>query len=226
MLVRGEYNTSMFTKKYGIIAVITLVLGAGVFFYGTQGSGHSTGENGDMSTSAPLEPAGEIHVASSTAPSLTKPVAYMADLSPEAKNILQDKIAAARSVLSKNYEDYTTWLEIAIRYKQAGDLPQAKAVWEYLANIHPDDAVSRHNLGDVYALYLKEYPKAEMYYKQAIAITPKEAINYLSLSDMYRYSYKQNTSAAEDILKLGISQVPAPQVEDLKKALAAFQQAQ
>ncbi len=165
-----------------------------------------------------------VGAASSTAPSLVKAVFYSKDLSPDAKAILVTMIADLRAQLSKNYDLYNVWLDLAIRYKQSGDLAQAQAVWEYLAFLHPDDAVSRHDLGDLYANYLKNYPKAEMYYQQAIAINPKSSLDYLALADLYRYSYKQNTSAAADILKQGIAKVPEPQVEDLKKALVALSQ--
>ncbi len=165
-----------------------------------------------------------VGVASSTAPSLTKKVSYASDFPAEARPIIEKKIADLRATLAKNYEDYSAWLNVAIYYKQAGDYAQAEAVWLYLATLHPDDAVSRHNLGDLYAHYLKDYPKAETYYQQAIAIKPESATDYLALSELYRYSYKQNTSAAVDILKQGIAHVPEPQVEDIKNALAVLQQ--
>ncbi len=161
-------------------------------------------------------------VASSTAPSLTESVKYDPKISPEVKTILVEKIADLRSSLAKNYDEYQNWLVLAIRYKTAGDYDKARKVWEYLSFLHPDDAVSRHNLGDLYHNFIKDYPKAESYYLQAIDAAPTQSINYLALSELYRYLYKQNTSAAADILKLGIQRVPSPQNTDLKNALAAL----
>jgi len=50
-------------------------------------------------------------------------------------------------------------------------------------------------------LYLKDYPKAEQYYEQAVSIYPQDPNNYRALFELYVYHYKQNTTAATDILK-------------------------
>ena len=217
------------------IAVLILVLGVVGMVFGLPylrhvpaGASHDSVSSPATTTPvantvSPGHLGGYVGAASSTAPSLTMPVAYAADTAPEVKSILVGKIADLRAQVGRNYEDYAAWLNLAIRYKQAGDLKQAETIWLYLAYIHPDDAVSRHDLGDLYAHYLKDYPKAEMYYKQAIGIVPTQAMDYLALSELYRYSYKQGTIAAADILKQGIAKVPAPQVQDLKAALAALQ---
>lgn len=156
------------------------------------------------------------------APSLTASVHYSSDISPDVKKTLDDFIADLRLQLQKNPASYDAWLTLAIRYKQAGDLEKARDVWLYIASIHPDDAVSRHNLGDLYHHFLKDYPKAEVYYKQALALTPKNSLEYLSLYELYRYSYKQDTTAAIDTLKLGIQQVEENQKIDLYIALANY----
>lgn len=159
--------------------------------------------------------------ASSTAPSLIASVTYANSLSPEVRALLEQKIATLRSQLSNNYDLYNAWLDLAIRYKQAGDLAKAQAIWEYLAFLHPDDAVSRHNLGDLYANYLKQYDKAEQYYKQAIALQPTQSLDYLALADLYHYGFKKDSRAIET-LKLGISRVSERQADDLRRALDAY----
>ena len=155
-------------------------------------------------------------------PSLTRPVAYSRDLPPEAKTNLNTLITDLRRELKENAALYDQWLTLAIRYKQAGDFAKAREVWEYLLSIHPDDVVSRHNLGDLYHHFLKDYPKAEVYYTQALDLAPTNSLDYLALHELYRYSLKTNTSAAVDILKTGIERTTENQPIDLYIALANY----
>ena len=156
------------------------------------------------------------------APSLIASVKYSAELTPEARKILEDTIAEFRTELGKNENNYDMWLSLAIRYKQAGDFNKAREVWEYLASIHPDDSVSRHNLGDLYHHFLNDYRKAEAYYKAALDLDPTNELDYLALYELYRYNYKQDTTAAVDILKKGIENVTENQPVDLYVALANY----
>ena len=157
-----------------------------------------------------------------SAPSLTRAVSYSKDLAPDARDLVEKHINDLRAQLKGNPTRYDTWLDLAIRYKQAGDFAKTREVWEYLASIHPDDAVSRHNLGDLYHHFLKDYQNAEKYYKEAIDLAPTNALDYLALHELYRYSYKQDTGAAIDILKLGIGRVTEHQPIDLYIALAGY----
>jgi len=154
-------------------------------------------------------------------PSLTRSVKYSSDIAPDVKQTLEKHVADLRATLKENDTDYEAWLTLAIRYKQAGDLDKAREIWEYLASIHPDDVVPRHNLGDLYHHFLNDYTKAEMYYKQALELSPMNALDYLALYELYRYSLKQDT-AAVDILKEGIGRVTENQPIDLYIALANF----
>ncbi|OGG70061.1 hypothetical protein A3F27_03280 [Candidatus Kaiserbacteria bacterium RIFCSPHIGHO2_12_FULL_53_13] len=160
--------------------------------------------------------------ASSSPPSLTKDVAFSGDISAPVKNILSERIAKYRTLLSKNYSDLSTWMNLAIQYKTAGDYDSAREVWEYISRTHPRDITSLHNLGDLYQNFLKDYAKAESYYKLAISINPTQSINYLALHEIYRYSYRQDTSAAVDILKSGFTKVAGNQAIDLYTALGSY----
>jgi tetratricopeptide (TPR) repeat protein len=156
------------------------------------------------------------------APSLTRSVQYARDLAPDVREILEGQIQEQREILTEDVGNYDAWLTLAIRYKQAGDLNKARDVWEYLASIHPEDVVPRHNLGDLYHHFLNDYPKAEMYYKQALQFSPTNSFEYLALHELYRYSYKQDTTAAVDILEEGIKNVSESQPIDLYIALANY----
>jgi len=154
-------------------------------------------------------------------PSLVKEVKYGADITAEVKLILAQKISELRAHLSTDKKDYNTWLDLAIRYKQAGDFDKAREVWEYLAAIHPNDSVVLHDLADLYQNFLKDYVKAESYYKQAIDAAPTAATDYIGLHELYRYLLK-NPTAAVAILKTGVPRVSGLQNIDLLAALGAY----
>lgn len=125
---------------------------------------------------------------SAEAPSLSRNVKYSPALSPEAKRILGENIAALSGALSKNALDFGSWMNLAIQYKTAGDYEGAREIWEYVSRIYPKDAVALHNLGDLYHHFLNDFAQAESYYKNAIGRDGTQGVNYLALHDLYRYS--------------------------------------
>ncbi|QQG37939.1 MAG: hypothetical protein HYS26_00045 [Candidatus Kaiserbacteria bacterium] len=199
--------------KYGLIGLGVLVIIVAIFV-ATQTGLFSGGS-------------GQGGVASSTAPSLTEGVAFDQNIPADLRDQLSQLIADDREALSQNYDQYELWLRLAIRYKQAGDYQKAREVWEYLAYNYPDDVVSRHNLGDLYQHFTVDYVKAEQYYLAALEAdmidgVGSAGVTYLALHELYRYDYKQNTSAAADILKQGIERIAGPQAIDLNAALARY----
>ncbi|MEN9561444.1 MAG: hypothetical protein RIQ56_717 [Candidatus Parcubacteria bacterium] len=154
------------------------------------------------------------------APSLTSPVAYTKTLTAEEKKVLEGHIAKQRDVVSKNLSDVSAWLNLGVLYKMAGDYVAARDVWAYLNQVAPQQSLSFHNLADLYAFYLKDYPKAEKNYLQAIAIDPSRVAEYMALHELYRDLYPMSASAAEDILLKGISN--NPDSIDLILALARY----
>lgn len=198
-------------KIFGTI-ILLLILGgvAGVFLR----------KNPKSEANAPAQK--QESIASSTAPSLVRKVSFSQDLPREARGILKDKIAKLQTSLSKNYDDFAGWMNLAIQYKTAGDYDGAREIWEYESYLHPNESISLHNLGDFYHRHLKDYARAENYYKRAIDADPTQAISYLALHELYRYSYKQNTSAAVDILKTAIARVKGNQIIDLYSALGSY----
>lgn len=161
---------------------------------------------------------------SAKAPSLSRKVMYSSALSPEVRRILGENIAALRGALSKNALDFGSWMNLAIQYKTASDYEGAREIWEYVSQIYPEDAVALHNLGDIYHHFLNDFARAESYYKSAIARDGTQGVNYLALHDLYRYSYKQDTTAAVDILKKGVDRVSGNQAIDLYSTLGSYYQ--
>ena len=122
------------------------------------------------------------------------------------------QITAAVDTLADNIEkdptDINNWLDLALQYKQINDIEGAREVWVYLTKAAPKHALSFYNLGYLHHISLKEYPMAEEYFTQAIAIDPSQELYYLGFHELYRYSYKKDTTKAVDTLKQGMRALP------------------
>lgn len=92
------------------------------------------------------------------------------------------------------------WLDKANAYASRGDYAAAEAIWQEMIAIVPGNPVPYGNIGRVNYLSLHDYPKAEKYFKEELARAPKERIGYLDLYDLYINAYKQDTSAAADVM--------------------------
>lgn len=165
---------------------------------------------------------GTIKIGGPRAPSLDRELSISADLPEEVRSLLVQSVEKLKSELREDPTKVAAWLDLAIRYKTAGDFDGAVEIWEYLAAAYPADAVPLHNLGEYYFHTVKDYPKAERYYLSAIAASPEFSINYLDLHDIYRYVYKQDSSAAEDILKKALTTISGSQSIDILTALARY----
>jgi tetratricopeptide (TPR) repeat protein len=143
-------------------------------------------------------------------PSLSRPYIITAELPEDAKTILRSNVEKIVAELKENPEHFETWFELATHYKIAGDYKGAEEIWQYItvnapANMH---YVAWANLGDLYMNFIKDYPKAEEYYKKAIALKSDEISLYADMYRLYRYLYKTDTSAAADILAEGLRSNP------------------
>ena len=142
------------------------------------------------------------------APSLTTPIIISATLSPEAQNILRTKEETLIAALKKDPTNGDLWLDLGIDRKIGGDYAGAALVWEYVAKTATPAYIAYGNLGGLYMDYLKDYPKAEINFKQAIALSPETIDYYRQLYTLYKYAYKTNTTAAADILAQGLKANP------------------
>jgi len=77
------------------------------------------------------------------------------------------------------------WLRVGVIKKFFGDYLGARDAWEYASLIRPQNSTSFANLGGLYGLYLKDFPKAEFNYKKAIENSPGDIYLYTSLADLY-----------------------------------------
>lgn len=197
----------------GLIIIIALV---GAYFRGDLGLRGKSGDTasstiniGDINlndsgkdgVTVKIEPVGNFP----PAPKFPRKITYPENYSLEAKSITDKKVSDLVSLLNKNPQNIEAWLDLGIVYKQLADYEGAKESWEYVNLISPKNIVSFNNLGDLYHYYLKDYPKAEKNFLQAIKNNSKYILSYLNLHELYKFSYQTDTSKAVDILKQGIS---------------------
>lgn len=212
-LREAVYNTSM--KKNTLISalLVVLILLVGAAYWAFQRH-IITFEEGSFvphfSKSALMNPV----------PSLERPINYPADFTQEAKDLYVKNVTEVKEKLQLDPLDATAWFDLAIYYRMVGDYDGAVQVWEYISNSNPSEAISLHNLGEHYFHEAKDFPKAEGYYLKSIAAAPDLLANYTDMHEMYKYVYKQNTSAAVDILVKGIENSKGGNAAQLKILLA------
>ena len=141
-------------------------------------------------------------------PSLERPVNIPSVFTGEARVQMQMQLDKVIAILKKDRTDSNAWLDLALYRKMIHDYEGAREIWEFLITAGSTSSVIYANLGELYHLYLKDFPKSEFNYKKAIAGDPARAALYLGLHELYRYSYKQDSTLAADVLKEGIKKNP------------------
>jgi tetratricopeptide (TPR) repeat protein len=133
-------------------------------------------------------------------PNLDRKIQFGASVPADFRAELQAQVNTAVAHLKADPTDAPDWYNLAIFYHEAEDYQGAAEIWQFLTEAAPKDTTAYENLGKLYHLDLKDFPKAEMYFKEAIAVDPGDLSAYVELYQLYLYSYKQNTSAAVDTL--------------------------
>lgn len=138
---------------------------------------------------------------SGSMPSLDREVIVSDSLPQEVKDVLRKKVADDQARLKRVPYDGNVWMDLALQYHSANDYDGAREVWEFVVALTPTNVTALDNLGRLYHFDLKNYELAEKYFRQAIVANPERPEAYYELFDLYRYSYKKDTSAAVDIMK-------------------------
>jgi len=207
------------TTLFGSVLALLILLGGGYYLYSAisptstlieidnQEEVSETVDNtGDYTIErVPIE---EIPTVTIPTPSLDSPIVFYNDFPPEAEELIIKNIETLRSELKENHDLFSSWLSLGILWKQVGDYDRAREVWEYTSAIRPSNNISFLNLGDLYHFYLKDFSKSEESFRTAIANDPTYIQAYTMLHELYRYSYRQNTTLAVDILNDALIQSP------------------
>lgn len=121
-------------------------------------------------------------------------------LSEESKDRATSEIKKITETLKADYDRREEWLNLGLWRKTIGDYEGAEQAWLFVTVIRPDDPVAFHNLGDLYAQYLPDFPKAEKNYLAAIEKdTSHNPFYYVKLYEFYRY-FSKKSDLAEKIL--------------------------
>jgi tetratricopeptide (TPR) repeat protein len=113
---------------------------------------------------------------------------------------------------------FNGWIQIGVLKKVIGDFEGARDAWEYAGIIEPLNSLSFANLGELYWRYLHKYEKSEENFRIAIKHKPGDPFIYISLSELYSYSYKEKDDLADDVLIDGLDAIPGD--INLMKSLA------
>lgn len=154
-------------------------------------------------------------------PSLDRPITFGTDasLTTEVRQSITEKVKGLQADLKKDPSYLAGWISLGLYQKMAGDYAGAALSWQYAVRLDANTFAALSNLGDLYAYYLKDTPKAEMYYKQAISAAPQQGYIYFQFAIMYRDVVK-DTTKAKAIVDAGLARLP--QDQDLLKLKASL----
>ncbi|OHB09637.1 MAG: hypothetical protein A3I21_01985, partial [Candidatus Zambryskibacteria bacterium RIFCSPLOWO2_02_FULL_39_69] len=132
-----------------------------------------------------------------------------------------ENILTLQAQLKKNPADFPAWLDLAMYQKMAGDYQGSVISWTYAGKLMPSNPVSFGNLGNLYAYFLHDKTKAEMYYKQAISKGPTQIYLYGQLVEVYLDIF-HDTNKARAIIDQGLLKMPNdPNLLQMKAGLSA-----
>lgn len=189
-IVRGRNSDESITKGNGALASTTVPLPS---ISDPSGGGYSLRQIPLPKETGPV------------APNIETLVAGIVPKNDYEKLIFSN-LTSARDALKSNPTSYDDWLMVGMSLKQLEKYEAARDAFLYVASLWPTQPVPQGNLGSLYHLYLKDFPKSEAAYKKAIALDPSQPGWHRGLYELYRYSYKTATNAWEDALKQGIEQ--------------------
>lgn len=140
-------------------------------------------------------------------PALDRPVVIPTGFSLEDAALIRARINKLIDAIEKNPSNGALWADLGMARKGIEDYEGATDAYQYALKMMPNNAVTAENLGVLYGDYLRNYPKAEEYYRLSIAIDKTAPHRYLRLFELYRYSL-QNSTKAQAILEEGLRAIP------------------
>ncbi len=120
------------------------------------------------------------------------------------KEQLYSTLKTHATAVKRNPTYFEGWIQVGMLKKTIGDFEGARDAWEYVSLIEPLNSLSFANLGELYWRYLRDFPKAEENLKTSIKHKPNDFQTYLTLSDLYYYSYQEKADQADKVLLDGI----------------------
>jgi len=194
------------------LAIIAIIAIAGYFFiYRTPNapaSGTSASSTPITTTIGGVTITGDATVTEVTtkpvqAPDFRIPLTFNDSMSAEVRAALIRQFEATVKILEGNKLSFDAWINLGTLRKTTGDYVGAEADWKYVASLYPKSTVPSDNLGGLYLDFLKNYPKAETYYKLSIANDPQDINAYQQLISLYTvYGYPSAQAGKDKALAL------------------------
>lgn len=125
---------------------------------------------------------------------------------PEMVKRYQDELAKLSKDLKAHPDNLDGWLRAGVLKKFFNDYQGARDLWEYASLVFPTNSISFLNLGNLYMLYLKDFPKSEENFKASNQNEPQEG-TYLALADLYAVFWKEKEGRVVKVLAEGISKL-------------------
>lgn len=144
---------------------------------------------------------------SASAPSLERPVVIPTSFSSADAELIKESISKLIGAIKKSPENGALWADLGMKRKGIEDYEGAKDAYLYAQKLMPNNAVVADSLGVIYGDYLKDYNKAEQYFRLAIDLDSLTSYRYLRLFDLYRYALK-DTKKAKAVLEEGLRAIP------------------
>lgn len=150
---------------------------------------------------------GKVVKADKAYPSLDRPVVIPASFSPEDAALVRERINKLTTAIGETPSNGALWANLGMERKGIEDYTSAIDAYEYALKMMPNNAVVAENLGVLYGDYLRDYAKAEEYYRLALTIDANAPHRYLRLFDLYQYALK-DTLKAKAVLEEGLRAIP------------------
>ncbi len=144
----------------------------------------------------------------SNIPDLDRPIVFILETTEDQKTKITKKINEITERLKKDPNSLDDWVNLGANRKLIGDNVGAVEAWMYASEISPLNIVPLNNLGNIYHYQIKDYSKAEEYFKKAVEVGSTYVSSYTNLFELYTLSYKQDTDSAEQILLEGLENNP------------------
>ena len=113
---------------------------------------------------------------------------------------LESALAEFETALSRQPSNSDLLANVAYVQRRRGNFKVAVDYLEKAARLDPRDALTHYNLGNTHGESLRNYPEAERYYDQALALAP-DLIEAYALKTWLYFCWDGNTSKARGVLE-------------------------
>ncbi|OGL66334.1 hypothetical protein A2856_01395 [Candidatus Uhrbacteria bacterium RIFCSPHIGHO2_01_FULL_63_20] len=124
-------------------------------------------------------------------------------ISPEDMVKFEERIAKQEAVVAEGERDISEILVLGNLYYSVGDLAKAKAAYEDILSINPNDAAALENLGQT-LIEMGDYARAEARLRAAVNVSAYEP-TYIKLADLIDEHFPGRRGEIQGILETAIA---------------------